>query len=201
MAENAEKRNVRDLLILEGIRELNEYGYQDFSVRRIAATCQVSCAAPYKHFKDKHSFVAAIVEYINDQWRQRQEALLARFPGSTRRQLVEISVDYVRFLVENPYFRSTIMLRDDDFDKEFARPKGRLSPLADELVAKFCAEAAMPDDVRHFKLYIVRSLIYGAALMFDNGEMSYTEENLRLVGEAIDREFTLPRGEWEPGRK
>ena len=200
MAENGEKRKVRDQLILEGIRELNEYGYQDFSVRRIAATCQLSCAAPYKHFKDKHSFVAAIVEYIGEQWRQRQEALVQRFPGSTRRQLVEISVDYVRFLVENPYFRSTIMLRDDDFDKEFARPKGRLSPLAGELVIRYCAEAGMPEDVRHFKLYVVRSLIYGAALMFDNGEMAYTEENLRLVWEAIDREFTIPHGGWTPGK-
>ena len=33
--------------------------------------------------------------------------------------------------------------------------------------------------------------------MFDNGEMAYTEENLRLVREAIDREFTLPLGGWE----
>ena len=159
--ENAEKPKVRDQLILEGIRELNAHGYQEFSVRRIAAACGLSCAAPYKHFKDKHSFVAAIVEFINDTWRQRQEAVVARFPGSTRRQLVEVSVDYVRFLVENPYFRSTIMLRDDDFDKEFVRPKGRMSPMADGLVMKYCAEAGMPEDVRHFKLYVVRSLIYG----------------------------------------
>ncbi len=197
--ENAEKPKMRDQLISEGIRELNEYGYQAFSVRRIAAACGLSCAAPYKHFKDKHSFVAAIVEYINELWRQRQEAVVARFPDSTRRQLVEVSVDYVRFLVENPYFRSTIMLRDDEFDREFARPKGRLSPLADELVARYCREAGMPEDVRHFKLYVVRSLIYGAALMFDNGEMAYTEENLRLVWEAIDREFTLPLGGWGDG--
>ncbi len=197
--ENAEKPKMRDQLISEGIRELNEYGYQAFSVRRIAANCRVSCAAPYKHFKDKHSFVAAIVEYIGEEWKKRQQIVIARYPGSTRRQLVEISVDYVRFLVENPYFRSTLMLRDDEFDKEFARPKGRLSPLADELVARYCAEAEMPEDVRHFKLYIVRSLIYGAALMFDNGEMAYTEENLRLVWEAIDREFTLPLGGWGDG--
>ena len=191
MAENLERSGLRGQLIIAGMEELNEHGFQNFSVRRIASRCGVSCAAPYKHFKDKHSFVAAIIEYINSVWQQRQQKLIAAYPGSVRRQLVEISVEYVRFLVENPYFRSTIMLRDDSFDKEFLRPKGQLSPISFELVGEYCSEVGMTDNVRHFKLYIVRSLIYGAALMFDNGEMEYCEENIRLVRRAISREFDL----------
>ncbi len=191
MAENQDRSGLRGQLILAGMEELNEHGFQNFSVRRIAASCGVSCAAPYRHFKDKHSFVAAIIEYINSVWQERQQEIIAACPGSLRRQLVEISVEYIRFLVENPYFRSTIMLRDDGFDRELLRPKGQLSPISYELVGKYCAEVGMPDSVRHFKLYIVRSLIYGAALMFDNGEMEYCEENIQLVRRAISREFDL----------
>ena len=44
----------------------------------------------------------------------------------------------------------------------------------------------------HRKLYVVRSLIYGAALMFDNGEMPYTEKAMGYVRYTIDREFDLP---------
>ena len=46
--------------------------------------------------------------------------------------------------------------------------------------------------MRSEKTYIIRSLIYGAALMFDNGEMEYNEENMNYVKYSIDREFDLP---------
>ena len=63
-----EKTNLRDKLLDVGMAELNEFGYQNFSVRRIAAKCGVSCAAPYKHFKDKHSYVAAILEHNSNSY-------------------------------------------------------------------------------------------------------------------------------------
>ena len=42
------------------------------------------------------------------------------------------------------------------------------------------------------KTFVIRSIIYGAALMFDNGELPYTEENRQHVRYLIDREFDLP---------
>ena len=90
MAERA--RNMRQLLIEAGIEEINRAGVTDFSVRRVAAACSVSCAAPYKHFKDKREFIAAIIEYVNDQWRCRQEEILAACTGGLREQIVEVVV-------------------------------------------------------------------------------------------------------------
>ena len=58
--ENTGARNTREALILAGLEELNEYGIQHFSTRRVAKACGMSCAAPYKHFKDSHEFIAAI---------------------------------------------------------------------------------------------------------------------------------------------
>ena len=52
--ENTGARNTREALILAGLEELNEYGIQHFSTRRVAKACGMSCAAPYKHFKDAH---------------------------------------------------------------------------------------------------------------------------------------------------
>ena len=51
MAERV--KNMRQLLIEAGIEEINRSGVTDFSVRRVAMECGVSCAAPYKHFKDR----------------------------------------------------------------------------------------------------------------------------------------------------
>ena len=52
----------------------------------------------------------------------------------------------------------------------------------------------MPENVSRIKLFVVRSLLYGAAMMIDNGEMPNTPEILDEIVAMIDREFHLP---WE----
>ncbi len=192
MQETTQGQNIRRQLILAGMDELDQYGVQHFSVRRIAKACGISCAAPYKHFADKDQFIAAIIEYINSQWHQRQQEILRQFPSNTRRQLLEISMAYVQFLVENPHFRSIIMMRDRAFDQKYSQMRGGLTELSRQLVERYCREVQMPEKTAVVKTYIVRSLIYGAALMFDNGEVAYTQEMMEAVREAINREFDLP---------
>jgi len=193
MGNNKEQLSLHDQLILAGIEELNQNGFNSFSVRRIANKCGVSCAAPYKHFSDKQNFIAAIIIYINKKWEERQKMILKKFPCSpVRKQIVEISLEYIRFLVENSQFRSIIMFKYDDFDQKYSSFRNKLSICSYELVSKYCKEVNMPHDIKLRKLFIIRSLIYGAALMFDNGELEYTEENMKMVEFSIEREFDIP---------
>lgn len=192
MAEGAVHKNVREQLLIAGIQEISKYGIQGFSVRRIANECGVSCAAPYKHFEDRNSFVAAIIEYINSQWTDRQRRVLLDIPDNKRKQLVAISLEYVRFLLENPHFRSIIMLKDEEFDNIYKNMRSQISGMSLKLINQYCDEANIARDVAKRKIYIIRSLIYGAALMFDNGELEYNEENMKFVEFSIDREFELP---------
>ena len=98
--QNEKSKTLQDQLIEAGIYELNRYGVQNFSVRRIAERCGVSCAAPYKHFKDKQKFLAAIIEYINNIWAERQKVVLARIlSADTRSIILSISMEYIRFLI------------------------------------------------------------------------------------------------------
>ncbi len=184
-------QNLREKLILAGIGEINRCGIQNFSVRRVATECGVSCATPYKYFKDRQCFVAGILDYIRSQWRERQKAVLERFQGSVKRQLQEICVEYVRFLVENPYFRSILMLKDEEIDSVY-RGGSALGETSRGLIASYCREVNMPAQTEKLKTYVVKSLIYGAALMFDNGELEYDDANMALVSTAIKREFELP---------
>jgi len=192
MAEGVVHKNVREQLLIAGIQEISKYGIQGFSVRRIANECGVSCAAPYKHFEDRNSFVAAIIEYINSQWTDRQRRVLLDIPDNKRKQLVAISLEYVRFLLENPHFRSIIMLKDEEFDNIYKNMRSQISGMSRNVINQYCDEANIARDVAKRKIYIIRSLIYGAALMFDNGELEYTEENMKFVEYSIDREFELP---------
>ena len=183
---------VRQQLIQAGIQEISRHGLQNFSIRRIASECGVSCAAPYKHFKDKEDLIAAVINYIETIWRERQAEIIRRCEGDKKRCLVEISVGYVRFLVENPQFRSIIMTKYAEFDQIYNNLRGRMTDVSLAMVDQYCMEVDMPPEVRRRKLYVVRSLIYGAALMFDNGEMVYDEENIKNVEYSIEREFALP---------
>ncbi len=183
---------VRERLIYAGMRELSQHGIQNFSIRRVAAACALSCAAPYKHFRDKQAFVTAIIEYINDLWGVRQREIIETYPDDLRRQIVEISKAYIRFLMENPNFRSVIMLRDDSLDTEYARLRGEMTQVTREVIDSYCNAVHMDERTRRRKTYVVRSLIYGAALLFDNHQLAYNDENMASVEYAIDREFDLP---------
>ena len=86
----AKRRNTRQDLIKAGIEEINRHGVAGFSMRRIAQNCGVSCGAPYKHFGDRKEFVAAIIDYVNEQWHAQQVGILETWAGDTRRQIVEV---------------------------------------------------------------------------------------------------------------
>ena len=195
----SEKAPLRERLVLAAIDEVEEVGFERFSVRRVATACGASCAAPYKHFKNKREFFEAIIDHITDVWLARQDATLARLKdASIREQLVELAVEYVKFMVENPRYRSILMIKDQTFDSDYLEVKAKISDVSKELILKYCAETGFDHKVALVKMYVARSLIYGAALMFGNNELPYNELMLRYVRAAIDREFDLP---WDAGFK
>ena len=181
----------KEELILAGIHEIEQHGVRNLSMRRVATACGVSCAAPYKHFADKNDFILAVIRYINQQWYALQNGIIEQYPGDVRRQLVEISLAYIKFLVENPHFRSIVMLREANMDSEQIRTKAELSSQSKRLIHEYCTLVEMTPDVELRKTFVVRSLIYGAALMFDNGELEYTPETMKIVEQVIQREFDI----------
>lgn len=189
--EDGKKTTVRQKLIFAGIEEIKEQGIQNFSMRRVASRCGVSCAAPYKHFVDKNDFVLAIVRYINNEWLRTQKKIATDADAGIKERIIDISMAYLRFLVENPSFRSIIMLRDINMSAEFQRNRLRIGNNVGALIKKYCEEVSMSDEVMKRKLYIVRSLIYGAVLMVDNGEMQYDDDMMNQVKWAISREFEI----------
>lgn len=185
--------STREQLILAGLDELNEYGVQHFSTRRVAKKCGISCAAPYKHFKDTHEFVAEIFGYVNQQYNDEQTKVLEQCRNaSSREQLVAVSMHYIRFLTEHPAFRRVIMQNFQDCDEEYRVLRGQLSHQTYEVVSRYCEEVGMPEDVRRRKTFIVRAIIYSAALFFDNGELEYSEQRKEEVRALLEREFDLP---------
>ncbi|MBQ8753090.1 MAG: TetR/AcrR family transcriptional regulator [Clostridia bacterium] len=156
--------SVREQLIVAGIAELEAHGIPDFSLRRVAAACNLSCAAPYKHFKDKDALIEAIFAYIREQLRLLLAQVEAVYAGDPRRQLVESCVAYVRFCLANPHFRAVMTL------------SGGSLPLADtvEPLLRRCAPEATPER-RQEQALVLRALTHGAALLLESGELPNDE--------------------------
>lgn len=190
MAER--NKNMREALILAGISEINEHGVHNFSIRRVAENCNVSCAAPYKHFKDKREFIAAIIEYVNEQWKQRQMEILETCGQSLREQIVEVSVGYVQFLMEKPFFRSILMLKDAEFDNIYHCTRGQMSSRSQQLEKEIFATGQWSEAVFRRKLHLIRSLLFGTVFLCDTGEITYSEDVLKELRHNLDREFDLP---------
>ncbi|MDD7289412.1 MAG: TetR/AcrR family transcriptional regulator [Clostridiales bacterium] len=191
-AAHPRRNSKREDLIKAGIQEINKHGIAGFSMRRIADDCGLSCGAPYKHFENRKDFIAAVIEYVNGQWRVRQQELLDQYAGDLRRQIVEMSVGYVEFLMEHPHYRSILMLKDEEFDNTYHRLRGELSSPTQQLAQQFFDSVGMDDFTSRRKVYVVRSLIFGAVILMDNGEMAYNQETLEFIRFSINREFDLP---------
>ena len=185
------KQNLREALILAGIEEINEFGANEFSVRRVAKACHVSTAAPYKHFTDKKEFISAIIDYVNAQWAEVQEQILAGCDQHPRTQMVEVAVGYVKFLMEKPYYRQILMLKNAEFDNLYHRKRGEINSRTEQIIAAIMETYDLPDDVWERKKLLVRSLLFGSVFMFDCGEFTYNETTLNHIRYLISREFEV----------
>ena len=184
-------RDLRQDLIEAGIEEINMYGANDFSVRRVANACGVSTAAPYKHFKDKKEFIGAIIDYVNEQWAVEQDRLLSQCPDDPRTQMVTVSVGYIRFLMEKPYYRQTLMLKNAEFDNLYHRKRGEINSCTQQIMKNVKEAYRLSDEKWERKALMVRSLLFGSVFMFDSGEFEYSERTLEYLRYIIDREFTV----------
>ncbi len=187
------KRNtdLRSDLIMAGIEEINTHGANDFSFRRVAAACNVSTAAPYRHFKDKKEFISAIIEFVNRQWAVEQDRVLSGCGTDPKTRMVEVATAYVKFLMEKPFYRQILMMKNADFDNLYHRKPGEINSVTQQIMASVRDAYNLSDEVWERKALTVRSLLFGSVFLFDCGEFAYNEQALENIRHVITREFEV----------
>ena len=178
MDEELGASSVREQLIVAGIKELEAHGIADFSMRRVSAACNISCAAPYKHFKNREEFINAIFDYIKSHLSLLLDQVAAVYAGDAKAQLIESCMAYIRFCIANPHFQAVLMLADGNLP--LAERVRRLVPL--------CLPD-MPPREQEDRGYVVRSVAYGAALMLESGEIEYKDSIMQRIRENLAREL------------
>ncbi len=107
MADQYHHGNLKQDLIDHGVKIINKDGEQALSLRKVAAACKVSHAAPYAHFKDKEELLEAIKASVTDQFSNYlRESVEKMAGGSAEAAILEMGKSYIRFFIEHQdYFK------------------------------------------------------------------------------------------------
>jgi len=154
------EESVRTRLIVAGINELWERGIKDFSLRRVALSAEVSCAAPYRHFKDKEELISEIIKFIASKWELLCREIDSVFEKDIRRRIIELSVSSLRFWIANPNYRSVLMTVSPSGIKALSLFDNSLVRAIEE----WCEEKTQDFES---KKYTVLALIYGSLMLLD----------------------------------
>lgn len=186
MEEGYTASAVRERLIIAGIRELETHGLNDFSLRRVAVASEVSCAAPYRHFRDKEELILEIIRYINRQWTLLQEQILHAFPTDEVRRLCEIGIAHIRFWIANPNFRSVLLLDANEPDDPRLVERRKISDGIASLIHAYCQNRGEEGQKATDKAYAFQALIYGTVLMLGNQELSNDSSTIAMIRSRLE---------------
>ena len=158
MSDNYHHGNLRRALIDAGVRIINEEGEDKLSLRKVAAACEVSHAAPYSHFKDKEELLAAIKSDVTERFMGELEKDMEK-AESAEQAILLMGKTYVSFFSNNP----------DYFKFLFASQK---------LVAHLRMDKEYPDD---YPPFLLLKNTYKKYLSEKNINMDYKEQEAGLL--------------------
>ena len=167
---------LKEKLLSAGIDEIANHGMKNFSLRRVAAACGASCAAPYKHFKNKEHFINEIIQYVEEKWKHLSAQISDVFDDPKAR-IAELCVAHVRFKIGNPLFGKG----SQDFDSVISKE-----------ISKFCESAHIDASE---KIFIISALITGAAVLIESGKLENDGKTFNLLRKKILSELVVKENE------
>lgn len=97
--------DLKEELIKAGLQMIQEKGIEKVSLRKLAAMCGVSEAAPYSHFKNKEELLGAIQEYVTGQLQKcLEEAYEKTGQKDSPVAILNIGKAYVLFFIQYPEY-------------------------------------------------------------------------------------------------
>lgn len=182
----------RERFLKAAVAELQEHGISDFSIRRVAKRCDVSCAAPYKHFESRNDLLLEVVKFINKKWITIFEQTVSSHSDKPLKvQIVAVCMAYLTFLCTYPEYQTILFMNDKGFPPDVLAEKGKLSKESERLIKEYCESVNMPDDVLFRKKLVIRSLLNGSAILINSGELPFDSNTMGIIRANVEREFEI----------
>ena len=167
--------DLKNALIQAGVEILTSKGVNGLSLREVAKRAGVSHSAPYAHFSDKQSLIAAIATEGHLHIYNAITAIFAQFPGDPLQQLIETSCAYLRFGIDEPdLFKITFsgVVENEHDHPDLVEMTQKNFSLIRQLVSR-CQTAGIfspgPDDLIAQNLW---GSVYGLVSLLQQGQVS-----------------------------
>ena len=187
MKNNVFDEGIRERLIIAGIKEIELHGLNDFSLRRVASMCSVSCAAPYRHFKNKDELVLGVISYINSGWDMMGEQIEQAFCGNTEKQLINLCIAIVRFLIANSNYISVMLPVKGGLTEEQQREREKIWQRIERLAKQHALERGLTDEKFEELDYLLKTLIFGTVMLLENLSAEVCEDKLKFMRTELER--------------
>ena len=119
--------DLRTAMIEKGIEMINEGGLPALSLRKVAAACNVSHAAPYAHFSGKDDLLIAIDNHITEHFVKVLEDS-AQASGDSPESLFRMGQAYILFFSRNPQYFAFFFSRTNAPIKLEPEPSNNYKP-------------------------------------------------------------------------
>ena len=178
--------DLRESLIKMGLKLFNEEGVEKFSIRKVAAMCNVSHAAPYKHFKNKEELINAISEYVFSNFRSSLNEIVEKYKDNPYERIIELGKKYVWFMVENPDYLKFAFLRNSESEIVIEENKLISVEYGSFNIFKDCAldllkSINVKEEEYAQDIIAMWSMVHGLATMLSYKTFVYKGDYLELV--------------------
>jgi len=103
MKDSYHHENLKQELIDTGIRIFNAEGEKGLSLRKVAAACNVSHAAPYSHFSSKEELFEAMKNTVSELFASELRMNIDNEKDKdVEAQIVALGKGYVKFFLNHP---------------------------------------------------------------------------------------------------
>ena len=188
--------NLKTLLIEAGIELINQDGIQQFSLRKVAAKCRVSHAAPYNHFKDKEQLLKAMKGYVIQKFMDTLNHVITHHDNKSD-VMVDLGIAYVDFFAENPqYFQ--FIFSQGEFDLQISFSDEAIShsefPPFElfQQTAKHCMQiAGLPPALFSSNIITMWAVVHGLASIFATNCVIYGGDRNAFIEKILKEKICL----------
>jgi len=186
--------DLKNALIKAGVQILSKEGIQGLSLRKVAQRAGVSHNAPYSHFHDKQSLIAAISTEGFKQLYDVLDTAISSYPDDPGKQLQEGAWVYVRFALENTdtfkIMFSGVLEKEKEYPAFVEISQKTFARVVD--VVRACQHAGtLPSNPADVLAVTVWGQVHGIISLMLEGQISHTvlaEYDLRrIVSFALDQ--------------
>lgn len=182
--------DLRRALIETGIEIIGREGEDKLSLRKAAAKCGVSNAAPYAHFKSKDEFINAMQQHVMELFTASLEKTAKEYADDPS-LLSMLGKTYVMFFYNNPLYYDFLFSRKNicidlsltDFDKTENQPIAVLQRAAASVFRK----SGLSEEAIRNKVIAMWALVHGLSAIAAMPNVKYDgwERNIEEIIKSV----------------